>query len=82
MLVTLQALILSYLETQHDMDVLVRGMRAMFKLAKTSHLRAQIDQKETDPRFDQDLELLTDKQLEYIIRERSETLYVRVLSIL
>lgn len=69
----------SYLETQHDVDVLVRGMRAMFELAKTSHLRAQINQKETDPRFDQDLENLTDEQLEYLIRERSETLYVHSL---
>lgn len=46
----------------------------MFALAKTPQLQAQIDKEEIDPRFDQDLDKLTDKQLEYIVRERAESL--------
>jgi choline dehydrogenase len=67
---------ISYLETQHDVDVLVRGMRLMFRLAKTNPLAVQIDRNEDNPEFDHKLEELTDRQLEDVVRQRSETLYV------
>lgn len=66
----------SYFSTQHDVDVLVRGMRVMFSLAKSPSLSARIDQKEKNPEFDQDLHKMTDKQLEDVVRHRAETLYV------
>lgn len=64
-----------YMETQHDIDVLVRGLRAIFLLSKSPHLSSQIVHTESNPAFDQDLSKLNNEQLGYVVRERSETLY-------
>lgn len=79
MLIALSFLDCSYFETQHDIDVLVRGLRSIFAISQTAELSAQIDQRETDPQFDQDLHKMTDAQLENIIRERAETLLAHSL---
>lgn len=46
----------------------------MFAIAKTPSLSARIDQNEKNPAFDQELDKKSDKELEEIVRFRSETL--------
>jgi len=46
----------------------------MFAVSKSPSLSIRIDQTEKNPAFDQDLDKLTDKELENVIRFRSETL--------
>jgi len=57
------------------MDVLVRGMRLMLQVLKTSPMMSITDHAEKSPQFDHELDKLSDKQMEYVVRERVETLY-------
>lgn len=65
----------SYLETQHDVDTLVRGVRLLVKLAKTpGPLASLIVQDEKNPGFDNHLDTATDEEIADMIRERGETM--------
>ena len=65
---------LSYLATQHDIAALVRGMRLTLQMLKTPAMVAIMDHSEKSHLFDHELDKLTDAQLEYVVRERVETL--------
>jgi choline dehydrogenase len=64
-----------YLSTEHDMNVMVRGLKLMFRLAATRPLSGTIDETFTDGRLDQDRRWLNDEQLAEIVKDRIETLY-------
>ncbi|KAG1738217.1 hypothetical protein EDB19DRAFT_1895689 [Suillus lakei] len=66
----------SYLETKHDVDVLVRGLRAAFKIAHTEPMSTSVtDVHSTHPELDHNLSDLSDAELADIVRDRVETLY-------
>ncbi|KAG2122357.1 hypothetical protein DEU56DRAFT_832517 [Suillus clintonianus] len=66
----------SYLETKHDVDVLVRGIRAAFKIAHTEPMPTSVtDVHSTHPGLDHDFSRLSDGELADIVRDRVETLY-------
>jgi hypothetical protein len=70
----------SYLATQHDVDVLARGMRLMLRLGATqpfSDLLLPSDGR--NPYLDDKLDKINDEEMEKVIRERVETLYVYVV---
>jgi choline dehydrogenase-like flavoprotein len=64
-----------YLSTEHDVNVLVRGLKLMFRLAATRPLSDTIDETFTDGRLDQDRHRLNDEQLTEIVKDRIETQY-------
>ncbi|KIJ13402.1 GMC oxidoreductase [Paxillus involutus ATCC 200175] len=64
-----------YLSTQHDVDVLVRGIRGAFKIAHTYPLSTVTDIGSTHPQFDHRFERLSDQELGEIVRDKVETLY-------
>jgi len=64
-----------YFESVNDVEVLVRGMRLLLKIAKTEPLASLLVNKDTDPRLDHNLDELDHKALELVIRERGETPY-------
>ena len=65
----------SYLATQHDVDVLVRGLRLMIRIAKTAPFSKLVVPDTTGSTFlDDNTDSLTDKELEAIVRKRTETL--------
>ncbi|KAI6024826.1 hypothetical protein BKA83DRAFT_4252589 [Pisolithus microcarpus] len=65
----------NYLSTQHDIDVLVRGVRLAYKIAHTPPLSDLTDSANDDPNLDHHLGHLSDDELQQIIRSRAETLY-------
>ncbi|KAF8323358.1 alcohol oxidase [Clavulina sp. PMI_390] len=65
----------NYLATQHDVDVLVRGLRITFAIAKAKSLAPEINFGETSKDFDHRMEELSDEELEKIVRARAETLF-------
>jgi choline dehydrogenase len=65
----------SYLETKHDVDVLVRGMRAAFRIAHTAPMSSVTDVHSTHPELDHHFSQLSDGELADIVRDRVETLY-------
>ncbi|KAG0702933.1 hypothetical protein DFH29DRAFT_467568 [Suillus ampliporus] len=66
----------SYLETKHDVDVLVRGIRAAFKIAHTAPMPACVtDVNSTHPELDHHFSNLSDGELADVVRDRVETLY-------
>ncbi|KAJ7578568.1 hypothetical protein C8J56DRAFT_968407 [Mycena floridula] len=64
-----------YLESQDDVDKLVRGTKLCIRLAQTGPLRELIDHKCSLPELDQGLHLKTDAEMEALVRKRCETLY-------
>ncbi|KIK99600.1 GMC oxidoreductase [Paxillus rubicundulus Ve08.2h10] len=64
-----------YLSTQHDLDVLVRGIRGAFKIAHTYPLSTVTDICSTHSLLDHHFEQLSDQELGEIVRDRVETLY-------
>lgn len=66
----------SYLETKHDVDVLVRGIRAAFKIAHTEPMSTSVtDVSSTHPALDHHFSRLSDAELADVVRDRVETLY-------
>lgn len=66
----------SYLETKHDVDVLVRGVRAAFKIAHTEPMSTSVtDVHSTRPELDHHFSRLSDAELADVVRDRVETLY-------
>lgn len=66
----------SYLETKHDVDVLVRGVRAALKIAHTAPMTSITDVNATHhPELDHHLSSLSDAELADIVRDRVESVY-------
>lgn len=66
----------SYLETKHDVDVLVRGIRAALKIAHTAPMTSVTDMDASHhPELDHHLPGLSDAELADIVRDRVETVY-------
>jgi len=64
----------SYLQKPEDLQKLVRGLKAVLKLASTEPLASRIDI-DKEPLLDQALLSKSDKELEDVVRDRLETLY-------
>ncbi|THH13142.1 hypothetical protein EW146_g7045 [Bondarzewia mesenterica] len=64
-----------YLSTQHDIDVLVRGMRVLTRVADTQPLAGIIDHSDPDSRFGHRLSNASDGELVEYVRTSLETLY-------
>ncbi|KZP31802.1 GMC oxidoreductase [Athelia psychrophila] len=64
-----------YCSTEHDVAVLVRGMKLGLKIARTEPLAAMLDHADTHAELDHALHTKTDAELAQIARERVETLY-------
>ncbi|OJA08249.1 hypothetical protein AZE42_02073 [Rhizopogon vesiculosus] len=65
----------SYLKTKHDIDALVRGVRAAFKIAHTAPMTSITDVQNAHPLLDHHFSRLSDAELADIIRDRVETDY-------
>jgi len=65
----------SYYATQHDVDVLVCGMKVGLKISRTLPLVPYLDENDTHVELDHSLHLKSDAELARIARERIETLY-------
>jgi len=64
-----------YLTTEHDVNVMVRGLKLASRIAHTKPLGNTIDEKDHDPLLDHNLHLLNDSELAELVRNRTETLY-------
>jgi choline dehydrogenase len=56
--------------------VFIRGIRAAMKLAKSEPLASTLVGDDAHPDLDHKLDLLSDKEIETVVRERVETVYV------
>ncbi|QRV83320.1 GMC oxidoreductase [Ceratobasidium sp. AG-Ba] len=65
----------NYLNTRHDIDTLVRGMRLALRLTQIEPLRSIIDQTDRSPGLDSGLIDANDETLEKVARARAETAY-------
>jgi choline dehydrogenase len=64
------------LDTQHDIDVLVRALKIMRRIARSNPLAQSIDPEGLkDQRFDHHLFDASDAELVKYVRERVQTLY-------
>jgi len=64
-----------YLEEPEDVEKLVRGVKLLFKLARTEPLASRIDYEDKHPLLDHDLPRKSDEELGDIVRKRVQTLY-------
>ena len=64
-----------YCSTQHDVDVLVRGIKTGLKIARTEPLASMLDENDKHEELDHALHLKSDAELAQVARERVETLY-------
>lgn len=64
-----------YLESQDDVEKLVRGIKLCVKLAHTEPLKSLVDHDCKLVELDQEMHLKSDEELEKIVRNRVETLY-------
>ncbi|KAI6025912.1 hypothetical protein F5J12DRAFT_925738 [Pisolithus orientalis] len=64
----------NYLSTQHDIDVLMRGVRLAYKIAHTPPLSDLTDSANDDPELDHHFGRLSDSELQQIIRSRADTI--------
>lgn len=64
----------SYLETQHDVDCLVRGLKMIVKISKTEAMQQEIVGSSANITYDDDLDKLSDTELEDIVRNRVQTM--------
>lgn len=64
-----------YLSTEHDLNVLVRGLKLVLRIAKATPLHASIDGTVEDPLLDHSMHKLSDAELAEIVKSRVETLY-------
>ncbi|ESK94009.1 putative gmc oxidoreductase [Moniliophthora roreri MCA 2997] len=64
-----------YLESQDDVEKLVRGGRFCLKVARTEPIASRIDHTDYGEGLDGQTHLKTDDELEEIVRDRVETLY-------
>ncbi|QRW12055.1 GMC oxidoreductase [Ceratobasidium sp. AG-Ba] len=65
----------NYLNTGHDIDTLVRGMRLALRLTQIEPLRSIIDQTDRSPGLDSGLIDANDETLEKVAPARAETAY-------
>ncbi|KAI6123546.1 hypothetical protein EDD16DRAFT_1701631 [Pisolithus croceorrhizus] len=65
----------NYLSTQHDVDVLVRGVRLGYKIAHTPPFSDLTDSANDDPNLDHHFGRLSDDELRQIVRSRADTLF-------
>ena len=68
----------SYLATEHDLEVLLRGMKLLLRIAQTEPFASCIDTSDSavHPNLDTKIFDLNDLQLKDIIRQRAMTMYV------
>ncbi|KZT29819.1 GMC oxidoreductase [Neolentinus lepideus HHB14362 ss-1] len=64
-----------YLDTQHDVDVLVRALQLLARIMKTSSVSSLLEDSEVHPDLDHRLHELSAEELQKTVRERVETLY-------
>lgn len=65
-----------YLSTEHDLNVLVRGMKLILRVARTRPLLDALDQTEHDTiGLDQEAHKLNDEQLAELVKDRAETVF-------
>ncbi|KAH7926373.1 alcohol oxidase [Leucogyrophana mollusca] len=65
----------NYLQTQHDIDVIIRGLRGALKIAHTAPLTSIVDVDSTHPKLDHHFVHLSDEELAKDVRDRIETIY-------
>jgi len=66
----------NYLATQHDIDVLARGMRLMLRLGATEPFSSTLlSTNEESPYLDHNVDKISDEEMTRVVRERVETLY-------
>ncbi|EGO24432.1 hypothetical protein SERLADRAFT_449204 [Serpula lacrymans var. lacrymans S7.9] len=65
----------NYLETEHDVNALMRGIRAGLKICHTAPLASIVDTDSKNPKFDHHLMNVSDDELRELVRERVETIY-------
>jgi len=65
----------NYLETQHDVDVLLRGFKIALRVCRTEPYNSFVDATGNDPFFDHDLLSKPDSVLKQEMCKRLETLY-------
>ncbi len=63
------------METQHDVDVLLRGFKIALRVCRTEPYNSFVDAKGNDPFFDHDLLSKPDSVLKQEMGKRLETLY-------
>ncbi|KDQ57074.1 aryl-alcohol oxidase [Jaapia argillacea MUCL 33604] len=64
-----------YLDTQHDVDVLVRGVKLLLRISQAEPLFGLLDQNEKDTKLDHLLHERSEDELADLVRTRAETLY-------
>ncbi|KLO10967.1 alcohol oxidase [Schizopora paradoxa] len=65
----------NYLETKHDVDVLLRGFKVALRIVRTEPYNSYVNATGDDPFFDHDTLKKPDSVLEQEMRKRLETLY-------
>ncbi|KII85123.1 hypothetical protein PLICRDRAFT_57055 [Plicaturopsis crispa FD-325 SS-3] len=65
----------NYCHTQHDVDALVRGIRAALKISQTAPLADALDAAATHAELDHALHLKSDAELADAVRARVQTIY-------
>ncbi|GLB40331.1 putative GMC oxidoreductase [Lyophyllum shimeji] len=64
-----------YLEEPEDVEKLVRGVKLLYKIARTEPLASRIDHEDKNPLLDRDLLRKSDEELGDVVRQRVQTLY-------
>ena len=69
-------IIFSYLESEHDIEVLVRGFKAALRVAHSEPFSSYVDKSDPDPFFDYNGHIgKSDKELRETVRSRMETVF-------
>lgn len=66
-----------YLATQHDVEVLVKGIKALLRVTQAEPLASKVVDRtgDGDPKLDHHLYKATRKEIEEFVRQRVNTLY-------
>ncbi|TFK46071.1 alcohol oxidase [Heliocybe sulcata] len=64
-----------YLDTQHDVDVLVKALQLLARILKTGPISSLLKHSDVHPDLDHRLSELSIEDLQKMVRERAETLY-------
>jgi choline dehydrogenase len=63
------------LEAPEDVEKFLRGIKLIFKIARTEPLASRLDHDDRNSMLDHQLYLKSDEELKEIIKDRVETLY-------
>ena len=68
---------LRYLSTQHDVDILIRGIKALIRVTEAEPMASKVVDRsgDNDPTLDHHLYTATDAEIEEHVRQRLGTLY-------